>query len=177
MEPRRQNTLTIVLFLIYLVVLAGIILFKLPFYSAEFSDGIRVINLIPLQGSYDENGNLLLREIINNILLFMPLGVYVCLLKSEWPFAKKALSIFGLTLAFEVTQFIFALGRTDITDLLDNTLGGMIGIGIYAFLRKIWGGRTRKIVNALALALTVCVGLRFGQLFYLSYFVIGGEHP
>jgi glycopeptide antibiotics resistance protein len=177
MKPIKQNThtLTIVLFAIYMLVLTGIILFKLPFYSAEFSDGNRIINLIPLQGSYAENGSLVWREIIGNVLLFIPLGIYICMFKIEWSLAKKMLPIFGLTLAFEVTQFIFALGRTDITDIIDNTFGGVIGIGIFALLRGIFKGRTGKIVNLLALALTVCVGLRFGQLFYLSYFVMGGK--
>jgi hypothetical protein len=56
MELKKQNTITAILCLVYLLLLTGIILFKLPFYSPEISDGIRVINLIPLQGSFDENG-------------------------------------------------------------------------------------------------------------------------
>ncbi|MBE6904901.1 MAG: teicoplanin resistance protein VanZ [Ruminococcaceae bacterium] len=171
MKSEKQNTLTIVLFVIYILVLTGIILFKLPFYS-EISDGIRVINLIPFQGSFDENGVILLREIVYNILLFIPLGIYICMLKSEWPFVKKTLPIIGLTLALEVIQFIFAIGRTDITDIFNNTLGGIIGIGIYALLFKIFQNRTIKVVNILALAFTVCIVSRFTYLFYLSHFVM-----
>lgn len=173
MKSKKQNTLTIVLFVIYILMLTGIILFKLPFYSEKISDGIRVINLIPFQGSFDANGVILLREIIYNILLFIPLGIYIGMLKSEWSFVRKVLPAIGLSLLFEVIQFIFAMGRTDITDILGNTLGGIIGIGIYALLSKIFKSRTIKIVNILALALTVCAVLRFAYLFFLSHFIMG----
>ncbi len=172
MKSEKQNTLTIVLFAIYMLILTGIILFKLPFYS-EISDGIRVINLIPLQGSFDADGVILLREIIYNILLFIPLGIYIGMLKSEWSFVKKVLPVIGLSLLFEGTQFIFAMGRTDITDILGNTLGGILGIGIYALLFRIFTSRTVKVVNILALIVTVCIAFRFSHLFFLSHFIMG----
>lgn len=175
MKSKKRNTLTIVLLSVYILVLTGIILFKLPFYSESLSDGIRVINLIPFQGSFDYNGAFNSREIIDNILLFLPLGVYIGMLKSEWSFVRKVIPAIGLSLLFEVIQFIFVMGRTDITDILGNTLGGIIGIGIYALLFKIFKNRTVKIVNILALALTVCGVLRFAHLFFLSYFIMG--HP
>jgi glycopeptide antibiotics resistance protein len=176
LRSEKRNTLIIVLFVVYMLLLTGIILFKLPFYSEELSDGIRVINLIPFQGSFDANGSLLLREIIYNILLFIPLGIYICMLKSGWPFMKKAFPVIGLSLSFEIIQFIFAIGRSDITDVLGNTLGGIIGIGIYALLFKIFKRRTVKVINILALALTVYFLLRFTYLFYLSHFVMRQSH-
>lgn len=36
------------------------------------------------------NGSLRLREIVYNIFLFIPLGVYICMLKGEWSFIKNA---------------------------------------------------------------------------------------
>ncbi|GGD58798.1 VanZ family protein [Paenibacillus nasutitermitis] len=177
MKPEKRNTLTIALFVVYILLQVGIILFKLPFYSEKLSDGIRVINLIPFQESFDENGVLILREIIDNILLFIPLGIYICMLKNEWPFMKKVLPIFSLTLVFEVIQFIFAIGRSDITDVLGNTLGGVIGIGIYALLFRIFKNRTFRIINILALVVTICVVARFAHLFYLSHFVMKRLHP
>ena len=173
MKSKKRNTLTIVLLAVYIVVLTGIILFKLPFYSELLSDGIRVINLIPFQGSFDYDGVFNSREIIDNILIFIPLGVYIGMLKSEWSFVRKVLPVIGLSLLFEVIQFIFAMGITDITDILGNTLGGIIGVGIYALLFKIFKSRTVKIVNILALALSVCVILQFAYLFFLSHFIMG----
>jgi len=168
----KQNILTIILFIIYALLLISIILFKLPFYSAKISDGIRVINLIPLKGSFDEKGVIVWREIIDNVLLFFPLGIYICMLKNKWGFRKTVLSIISLSLTFEVLQFIFAMGRSDITDILGNTLGGVIGIGVYAQLYKIFKNRTNIIINIIALAVTVCVVWRFADLFYRSYFIM-----
>lgn len=174
MESKKQNVLTIVLLTVYMLVLTGVIVFKMP-YCTELSDGIRVINLIPLQGSFDYNGVFNSREIIGNILIFIPLGIYICMLKSKWPFMSKVLPVFLISLLFEVTQYIFAIGRTDITDILGNTLGGVIGIGIYPLLLKVFKSRTIKFVNIIALALTVCLVLDFTYLFFLSHFIMG--HP
>jgi glycopeptide antibiotics resistance protein len=177
MEFKKQNTITAILCMVYLLLLTGIILFKLPFYSPEISDGIRVINLIPLQGSFDENGVLIWREIMNNIIIFIPSGIYICMFKNEWSFVRKVIPVIGLTFAFEILQFIFALGRSDVTDLLGNTLGGIIGIGLYSLSFAILKNRTLRIVTIVAAAATVCACARFAYLFYLSYFVMGGLHP
>jgi len=68
---------------------------------------------------------------------------------------KKILAIVGLTFVFEIIQFIFVIGRADITDVLSNTLGGVIGIGIYALLSKVLKGRTNKVINVLAAVSTI----------------------
>lgn len=169
---KSKNKITVILFIIYLLLLIGIVLFKLPFYSPKLSDGIRTINFIPFYGSYDENGNILHLEIIYNILIFIPLGIYISLLKENWSFIKKALTATCLSLSFEVIQFIFAIGRTDITDILDNTLGGIIGIFIISLLSTIFKKRTIKIVNLFSLLVTIYIVLRFSHLFYLSHFTM-----
>lgn len=37
---------------------------------------------------------------------------------------------------FEVSQYTLSIGQTDITDLLTNTLGGIIGLNLYWMLKK-----------------------------------------
>ncbi len=154
MKSKRRNALTLVLFVIYLLILTWLILFKLQFSIPDRSEG-RVINLIPFLGSFDGSGVIRFAEIRVNILAFIPLGIYVCMLKSKWPFVKKVLAIVALTLAFEIVQFLFAIGRADVTDVLSNTLGGIIGVGIYAVLSKVLKGSTNKIINVLAAIFTV----------------------
>ncbi|MDR2736767.1 MAG: VanZ family protein [Gracilibacteraceae bacterium] len=173
MQSQTQKNLTVVLFAVYILLLTGIILFKLPFYSEKISDGVRVINLAPFQGSFNEDGAVVWPEIVCNVLLFIPFGIYISMLKREWFSMKKVLPILGLSLTFESMQFIFAMGRTDVTDIINNTLGGIIGIGVYALFLMIFRKRTVKVVNVFAAVLTVCVVLRFAQLFYLSHFVMG----
>lgn len=155
MSKEKKNTLTIVLFMIYVLALIWIILLKLQFSFTEI-DRVRSINLIPLQGSVIINGIVSLNEIFDNVIVFIPFGIYINMLKNKWSFIQKVLPIISVSLTFEVLQFIFAIGRTDITDLLGNTLGGIIGIFIYAVLLKIFKNKTIKIINTVALILTVC---------------------
>ncbi|MDR1359304.1 MAG: VanZ family protein [Coriobacteriales bacterium] len=170
MRTGKQEILTLVLFAVYLLLLTAVILFKLPFYSPGWDE--RAVNLIPLMGSFDERGVLGVQEIAYNILLFVPLGIYICLMRENWPLWKKLIPIIGLTVTFEAAQFIFALGRSDITDVLGNTLGGIIGIGIYALLLRLFKDKTVSIVILAALLVTVCITARFAQLYYLSHFVM-----
>lgn len=166
-KSEKRNTLTLVLFAIYLLALTWLILFKLQF-SITVMDGGRIINLIPLLGSFDNNGVIRFSEIRVNILAFIPLGIYICMLKAPWSFVKKILTIVGLTFGFEILQFIFAIGRADITDVLSNTLGGIIGIGIYALLAKVLKGRTNEVINVLAAVFTV-LALLFVALLLVSH--------
>jgi len=153
-KAKRNDTLTLLLFIIYLLVLIWVILFKLHFSFAEM-DRARIINLIPFQGpgiGADE---------IYNVLFFIPFGIYICMLKNKWSFIIKITTIICLSLSLEILQFIFAIGRTDITDLLCNTLGGITGIGIYELLYKLLKTRTSKVLNIVFLVLTVCILLFF----------------
>lgn len=149
----KQNKLTQVLFIIYILALTWLILFKLQFSIPVMKEG-RAVNLIPLLGSFNNYGVIRFAEIRFNILAFIPLGVYICMLKTKWSFEKKVLAIIVLALAFEITQFIFAIGRVDITDVISNTLGEIVGIGIYALLFKVLKGRTDRLINVLAAVFT-----------------------
>lgn len=46
-------------------------------------------------------------------------------------FHTESTTDFSVTLLYEVVQYIFAIGASDITDLLGNTLGGVIGIALF----------------------------------------------
>lgn len=156
-KSKRNDTLTLLLFFTYLLVLIWIILFKLHFSFVEM-DRARIINLIPFQSSGIGANE------IYNMLFFIPFGIYICMLKNKWSFILKIIIILCFSLSFEILQFIFAIGRTDITDLLCNTLGGITGIGIYGLLYKLLKNRTNKAMNIVLLVLTVCILLFFALL-------------
>lgn len=145
-ETLGNKKLTFGLFTVYVLVLIWLVLFKLQF-SFDQLDRVRVMNLIPFNQS-------VFSEVFNNIRIFIPLGIYLCMLKSKWPFLKKILTIIGFTLAFEIIQFVLAIGRSDLTDILANTLGGAIGIGIYELLFKVLKHRTNIFINLFSLVLT-----------------------
>lgn len=81
---------------------------------------------------------------------------YISMLEPEWTFLKKFAPIAGVSLLFEVLQFIFAIVGTDITDFIGNTLGGIIGIAIYLVLRRLFKTKINKVLNVLASIGTAC---------------------
>lgn len=119
----------------------------------------REINLIPFAGSAIKNNQLDFKEILWNVLVFIPFGLYWSLKKQNWPFWKKILLIAAVSLLFELIQFVFGIGGSDITDLISNTLGGTIGIGSYAALLRLLKEKTHKVLNIVGLIGTVCVVL------------------
>ena len=119
----------------YILALVWIILFKFQF-SFEQLDHLRSINLIPFAGSVIVNGKVDFGEIIQNGLAFVPFGILIGSLWKEKTVIMRIAPIFGVSLIFEVLQFIFAIGASDVTDLIMNTSGGILGIGIYFYFPK-----------------------------------------
>jgi glycopeptide antibiotics resistance protein len=155
-KPQKPGALTVVLFVIYALLLVGVILFKFPF-QYQLTESGRVLNLIPFAGSYSDHRGLALGEVIENGLIFLPLGVYVSMLRSEWSLGRKTLAVAATSVAFEVIQFMFAIGRADITDVVCNTFGGLVGIGLYAVSARLMRSRTDRVLNVIALVVTVVI--------------------
>lgn len=153
-KAKQQKNLTIGLLVVYIFLLIWLVLFKL---QINFSDlgHIRNINLIPFHESMMVNGQISLREIIYNIFVFVPMGIYISMCKSSWSFVKKIIPSLGISLSFEILQFIFAIGASDITDIIGNTFGGVIGICIYGLLHKIFKDKTITIINVIALIVSL----------------------
>ncbi len=98
----------------------------------------RIINLAPFRGNTGW-------EMQFNVLLFVPLGFLFSSLatkKLPWRF----LGVLFASAILEIAQYILAVGRSDITDILLNTLGGIIGISAFYLLTKLFGKHSRKAV-------------------------------
>ena len=156
MKNKKQYNLTMILFTIYFFLLIWILLFKMSFSLDELYRG-RSINIIPFLGTAMVNGKLHISEIINNILIFVPVGIYTCMLKQDGSITKKISVAFFISLSVEVLQFALAIGATDITDLIGNTMGGVIGIGIFYLCTKVFKNKTINILNILASIATVAL--------------------
>lgn len=152
----KSKNLTRVLFVVYLLGLTWIILFKMAFSPADLPH-IRGINLIPFAESVIVNGSLDLGEIIDNVIAFIPFGVFAGALIGKRSFLKKIAPVFLISLLFETLQYVLAIGASDITDLLANTLGGGAGIGFWLVLEKTAKNNARKIVNLISLLGAVCI--------------------
>jgi glycopeptide antibiotics resistance protein len=144
------NRLTQVLFIIYLMAICWILLFKL---GVRFSYmGKRSVNLIPFSESL-----ILDSENILNVLVFVPLGIYAGILFERWVFGKKLLLFFLLSSIVEGLQYILGVGVFDVTDIITNTLGGVVGLIIFKAIDKSFNNsvKAQKFVNIIATTGTV----------------------
>lgn len=153
---KNEKKITVALLALYLLILSWIILLKLQFSFSDL-DYIRKINLIPFGDSVIANGKVDFDEIINNVIVFIPVGAYFTLLMRNTSILKVISSVFGISLTFEILQFIFAIGASDVTDLISNTLGGIIGMVLVDALSVVLKEKTHKILNRIAIVCTILV--------------------
>lgn len=156
MKGNRQQNLTKILFAVYILILVWILLFKMSLSIDELYKD-RSINIVPFMGSVIVNGRVDISEIVNNIVIFIPVGIYVCMLKKDWSFLRQTSVGFFISLGIEVLQFILAIGATDITDLIGNTFGGIVGIGVFYLFSKMFKDKANNIINILALVATILI--------------------
>lgn len=149
-QMEKERRITNGLAIIYFVILTWIIVFKMQF-SFENLPKIRNINLVPFGESVIINGKVDFGEMIDNAIIFIPAGLYLNMLKKDWKFSKKIGIIVGISFIFEMLQFIFGIGATDITDIINNTIGGFLGLGIYQIFYQIFKTerKTNRIFNIL----------------------------
>lgn len=153
------------LFIVYLIVLTWIILFKME-TDLSLLSGVkqRSINFVPFAGSLIVNGRIAVSEILMNVLAFVPFGIYIAILRPRWKFIYKVFPAVGVSFLYELLQYILAVGASDITDLIGNTLGGIIGIGLFFICSIVLGRKNVLILNILATIGTVLVVLFLGLL-------------
>lgn len=143
---------THILFTIYLFLIIWIILFKLS-VSIDQLPHFRSINLIPFY--YPNKTTYQIKEVIENIIIFIPFGLYLKTLNIHN--SRTIFLGFLLSLSLELSQYIFGIGASDITDLITNTIGVIIGVGIYQLLKKLFKDKTNKIILALATITTILI--------------------
>jgi glycopeptide antibiotics resistance protein len=111
----------------YTATLLWLILFK---FSAHIATVLhydtRSLNVVPFSKSSGSSG-----EMIDNVLVFIPFGLLLSVNFKRLGLWRKLLVVFVFSLTAEVVQYIFAIGASDITDIITNTLGGLIGLMFY----------------------------------------------
>ena len=112
---------------VYLLLLLWLVLFK---FSTDLSSVLnyrhRSVNLVPFKGARSDLG-----QTIDNFLIFIPLGLLLSVNFKRAGRRHKLLCVLALSLAVEALQFAFAIGATDITDVITNTAGGLFGVLVY----------------------------------------------
>ncbi len=156
-QSAKQKRLSYIIFGVYSILLAWLVLFKFATSLSEVPS-IRGINFIPFY--YGQVTRAHLTEVFFNIIVFIPLGIYVQIFKEDWKIATKCLVCFLTSFLFEAVQFVFAIGASDITDVIGNTLGGIVGIFFCIMMKKITPHKFVSIINVLGMLIEItAVGL------------------
>ena len=152
---RRRNPATlVVLFGIYLSLLAWTVLWKL---DVPWVGGVqRVIKLVPFVATSGSGASAPF-EVTMNLVLFVPFGVYLGLLAPRWAWWRAGVTVAGVSLALEVTQYVLAIGSTDVTDVVANTAGGLVGWGLLALARRQWRVTTSTMTRICSIGTVVAV--------------------
>jgi len=142
-------------FLLYSVFIFYIIIFLALLFMNRRS--FRSVNMIPfrtivsyLSGDDIVLSSFALSNVLGNIVLFIPLGVYLTLFNRDKRLYRNVLWIALISLAAEVIQYIFKIGASDIDDVILNILGGFLGIAAYRTLLLVF-----KDVNKVRYAIEI----------------------
>lgn len=74
-------------------------------------------------------------EILMNVLVFVPLGLLGCSASKSVKWWQILMIGCGVSVSIELLQYILKRGTTEIGDVLHNTLGCLIGYGIYELIQ------------------------------------------
>ena len=107
---------------------------SLPFV---FNHSYVPMNLVPfIDVSYGRGD--FIRQIVLNVIMTIPFGLLLPLIKSKTSLIKIMLYTFLLSLGIEILQPLVSDFRSsDITDLITNVFGGVLGYILYFLFRPL----------------------------------------
>lgn len=148
MTKRFKAPIT-VLTVIYAVIMLSILIFRTIGRDVDFSYGDYIlanVNLIPF-GTISNflsrldagtiNRDIVYRNLIGNVVLFIPLGLIFPYFVEKCRKLLPCLMYSALTVAIvEVLQLLTRQGSFDVDDIILNTLGALIGFGIFSVFKR-----------------------------------------
>ncbi len=148
-RPFRIRTLFLYgVFGLYILFLLKILLFSrisIGELMRGHRDAERLVNLIPFRSimAYLDGANPNLQRtafsnVVGNMILFLPLGVYVALFKRDKRVLACMAIVFLVSLSAEIIQGVLCIGTADIYDFILNCAGGLGGILLYKLLLGIF---------------------------------------
>jgi glycopeptide antibiotics resistance protein len=145
---------TKVLFAVYLVLLTWVVVWKLEVpWVGEAAFMPHPIKLVPFLPSGDAGWSAPL-EVAANLIFFVPFGLFLGVLAPMWNWWASTAVFAASSLLFETTQHLLGVGSFDITDVIMNTIGGMLGLGIVALAHRRLGERSVAVMTRVLLAVT-----------------------
>ena len=97
------------------------------------------VNLIPFVNLFDyDNKRDLLLNVIGNVAMFIPSGIVLPIVyKRLNTFGRVLVAGAGISLCIEIIQLPFRVRATDIDDLVLNTVGVIVGYGLYSLIQYV----------------------------------------
>ena len=163
---KKARRIIAVLFIIYLIYLIWAILFKFSFSYAEIPYKRQAINLKLFFNPGHYFSPVILREKILNILIFIPFGAYLYMLGFR-RIPSDLLMMLLTSILFEVIQYCFVLGTSDIADVMTNTIGGATGLFL-AYMTLRISRKEEKMTKHFAVLASVISVFVIGGTFFLS---------
>ena len=87
----------------------------------------------------------LLAENIMNVVVFIPVGLLICIAFKQMTWWKALLIGCGISVTIESLQFFLMRGFSELDDVMHNTLGCLIGFGFMITLRIIFKTRYNNV--------------------------------
>ena len=108
------------------------IIIRFSFFPRDFVNG----HIQPL--IFDDSVRDVIWNVVGNTAMFIPTGIILPIIYRKMDHFGKVIAAGAfISLCIELMQLPFATRVTDIDDLILNTLGVMIGYGIYSLVKKI----------------------------------------
>ncbi|HCD46020.1 MAG TPA: teicoplanin resistance protein VanZ [Lachnoclostridium sp.] len=160
---KKVSNIAFYVIAIFYVFLMLDLFFRINVISSS-SEILRSYNLIPFKTIWDyTSGNiyvsksLVRHNILGNIVVFIPYGLYLQVLLKNKVFGKSLLIVFTTSISIEIIQFVFGLGAADIDDVILNVCGGITGIIGYKVLLKLFRevSRTKTAITVISLVIGI----------------------
>lgn len=130
---KKTKTIAVVASIAYFFILTWVIMFKCNLLTSDMRFGYRSITLIP----FDKIANVgHLFDYLLNVVVYIPMGIYTCVFLKDKSLVFKIAAIAMSSIVFEGVQYIIAFGSTDISDVISNTLGGIVGVWLYSKIKN-----------------------------------------
>ena len=126
------------------------LLYSTTLFFRKYID-IQKCNFTPFW-SYEaiDNGRTdLIAENAMNVVVFIPFGLMLGCCSSRITWRKVLLIGVSISASIEILQFFLHRGFAEIDDMIHNTLGSMIGYGIYAVARYGYKRISKRSVGVL----------------------------
>ena len=107
-------------------------------------------NIVPFKntieyitGSDRFNLDIIINNTLGNILIFLPLGIFLPLLFKKYNrFTKVIVASTVISFSIEIFQLVLKIGQFDIDDVILNTVGSIIG---FFFIKMIKSFKLKKV--------------------------------